>query len=40
MRRKEYRRITTALADLDVLRSTDVGFLASYAIAYSRWIAA
>lgn len=38
--KKEYRRITAALADLDMLRSTDVGVLASYSVAYSRWIAA
>jgi P27 family predicted phage terminase small subunit len=37
---KEYRRIVAALADLDMLRSTDVGVLASYSVAYSRWIAA
>jgi phage terminase small subunit len=39
--KKEYRRITAAaLADLDMLRSTDVSVLASYAVVYSRWIAA
>ena len=38
--KREYKRITAALADLDMLRATDVGVLASYAVAYSRWIAA
>src|ERR1700686_3866751 len=38
--KKEYRRIVAALADLDLLRATDVGVLSSYAVAYSRWIAA
>jgi P27 family predicted phage terminase small subunit len=38
--KREYKRITSALADLDMLRATDVGVLASYAVAYSRWIAA
>jgi P27 family predicted phage terminase small subunit len=38
--KKEYRRITAALAALDMLRATDVGVMASYAVAYSRWIAA
>lgn len=37
--KKEYRRITAALANLDMLRATDVGVLASYSVAYSRWIA-
>jgi|GEM_PF-2791768 len=38
--KREYRRITAALADLDMLRATDVGVMASYAVAFSRWIAA
>lgn len=38
--KREFKRIVSALADLDMLRSTDVGVLASYAVAYSRWIAA
>lgn len=38
--KREYKRITAALADLDMLRATDVGVLASYSVAYSRWIAA
>src|SRR5580658_5044304 len=38
--KKEYRRITAARADLDMLRATDVGVMASSAVAYSRWIAA
>jgi P27 family predicted phage terminase small subunit len=36
--KREYKRIVTALADLDMLRATDVGVLSSY-VAYSRWIA-
>lgn len=36
----EYKRIVAALSDLELLRSTDVGVVASYAIAYSRWMAA
>jgi P27 family predicted phage terminase small subunit len=36
--KREYKRIVTALADLDMLRATDVGVLSSYAVAYSRWI--
>jgi phage terminase small subunit len=38
--KREYRRITAALANLDMLRATDVGVLSSYSVAYSRWIAA
>jgi P27 family predicted phage terminase small subunit len=38
--KREFKRITAALADLDMLRATDVGVLASYSVAYSRWIAA
>jgi P27 family predicted phage terminase small subunit len=38
--KREYKRITAALADLDMLRATDVSVLASYSVAYSRWIAA
>jgi P27 family predicted phage terminase small subunit len=38
--KKEYKRIVEALADLDLLKATDVAVLASYATAYSRWIAA
>jgi P27 family predicted phage terminase small subunit len=38
--KREYKRITSALADLDMLRATDVSVLSSYAVAYSRWIAA
>jgi P27 family predicted phage terminase small subunit len=38
--KKEYKRIVTALADLDLLKSTDVAVLSSYAMAYSRWITA
>ncbi len=36
----EWRRIVKALSDLDLLKATDVGVLASYCIAYSRWVAA
>lgn len=35
--KKEWRRITSALADLDLLRATDTAVLASYCAAYSRW---
>lgn len=38
--KKEYKRIVAALADLDLLKSTDVAVLSSYALAYSRWITA
>lgn len=38
--KKEYRRIVDALADLDLLKATDVSVLASYSQAYSRWVAA
>jgi phage terminase small subunit len=31
--KKEYRRITAAIADLDMLRATDVGVPASYSVA-------
>lgn len=34
---KEWKRIIAALADLDLLRATDTGVLASYCVAYSRW---
>ena len=37
--KREYKRIVAALADLDMLRATDVGVLSSYAVAYSRWVA-
>lgn len=36
----EWRRITTALADLDVLKATDASVLAAYCVCYSRWKAA
>jgi P27 family predicted phage terminase small subunit len=35
--RKEWRRIASALADLDVLKQTDVSVLASYCVNFSRW---
>jgi phage terminase small subunit len=38
--KREWKRIVTALSDLDMLRATDVSVLASYVVAYSRWIAA
>ena len=37
--KREWKRIVAALADLDMLRATDVGVLTSYAVNYSRWIA-
>jgi P27 family predicted phage terminase small subunit len=36
----EYKRIVAALEDLDLLRATDLGVVVSYAVAYSRWMAA
>jgi P27 family predicted phage terminase small subunit len=36
----EFKRIVASLQDLDLLHSTDVSVLASYAVAYSRWVAA
>jgi P27 family predicted phage terminase small subunit len=36
----EFLRIVQALDDLDILHSTDVGVLTSYAVAYSRFVAA
>lgn len=38
--KREYRRIVDALADLDLLKATDVGVVASYSQAFSRWVAA
>lgn len=35
--RKEWKRITDALADMDVFRLPDRAVLASYCQAYSRW---
>lgn len=35
--KREWRRIVTALSDLDLLRATDTAVLASYCAAYSRW---
>jgi P27 family predicted phage terminase small subunit len=35
--KKEWRRIVSALADLDVLKATDSSVLASYCVNYSRW---
>jgi P27 family predicted phage terminase small subunit len=37
--KSKYRRLTAALADLDMLGATDVGVAASNAVAYSRWFA-
>ena len=33
----EWKRILAATADLDLFRAVDVGVLASYCVAYSRW---
>jgi P27 family predicted phage terminase small subunit len=37
--KREYKRIVAALADMDLLHGTDVAILASYSVAYSRWVA-
>ncbi len=36
--KREFTRIVEALEDMDLLHSTDVGVLASYAVNYSRWV--
>jgi P27 family predicted phage terminase small subunit len=38
--KREWKRIVTALADLDVLKATDSSVLASYCMGFSRWKAA
>jgi P27 family predicted phage terminase small subunit len=38
--KREFIRIASALKDLDLLHATDVSVLSSYAVAYSRWVAA
>jgi P27 family predicted phage terminase small subunit len=38
--KKEFNRIVVALQHVDLLHSTDSSILASYAVAYSRWMAA
>jgi P27 family predicted phage terminase small subunit len=38
--KSEYKRIVRALSDLDLLKATDLAVLASYAVAFSRWVTA
>jgi P27 family predicted phage terminase small subunit len=38
--KREFSRVVKAVEDMDLLHSTDVGVMASYAVNYSRWIAA
>lgn len=35
--KKEWKRITGVLADLDLLRAVDTAVLASYCVAFARW---